>query len=94
MLDWLKELTPVKKASSFEFKWIYASAVSFGPAFLMYSYELLKEAISSQRNIAAKKEMLLNFITLSINKTLSNQDILKEFSQSLPPSIRSKVAEA
>ena len=84
MLDWLKELTPVKKASSFEFKWIYASAVSFGPSFLLYAIELIREAISSQHNLGAKKEMLLNFITLSINKSFSDQDILNEFSSNAP----------
>lgn len=96
VFDWLREPTsecgtPDAKcdsANGFEFKWIYVSAISFGPAILLYVHELVKEAILSQRSLEAKKEMLLNFITLSINKTLSDQDILNEFSEILPVQVK------
>lgn len=90
VLDWLQELAEKREAGSFEFKWIYASAISFGPSFLLYAIELIGEAISSQHNLGANKEMLLNFITLSINKSFSDQDILNEFSQNAPQQIHPK----
>lgn len=90
ILDWLQEHAKKGEEARFNFKWIYASAVSFGPLFLMYAIELVREAILSQRNLGAKKEMLLNFITLSINKSLSDQDILNEFSQNVSQQIHLK----
>ena len=60
-------------------KWTYASAISYGPIFLLYSRELLIEAVGGKKNFNQKKVMLKNFILLSINKTLSDQEILEQF---------------
>lgn len=92
VFDWLAETC--QECASFQFKWIYVSAISFGPAFLMYVRELVREAILSQRSLGAKKEMLLNFITLSINKTLSDQEILNEFKETLPLYLQTKSNES
>jgi hypothetical protein len=57
---------------SVDFKWIYASAVSFGPVIIAYAIELFGESIKSQMNLSCKKEMVRNFMHLSVKKSMTD----------------------
>lgn len=52
----------------FKMTWVYASIISFAPIFLMYTSEILKESMIGQSNFNKKKDMILNFMSLAINK--------------------------
>ena len=60
-------------------KWTYASAISYAPIFLLYTKEVIFEACNGRKNFTQKQDMLKNFMLLSINKTLSDQEIIEKF---------------
>ena len=47
-------------------KWVYSITISYVPVIIIYGKELFNEAFQSQKNLMLKKDMLFNFINISL----------------------------
>ena len=70
--DLLQDNDLIPEAINFEMKWVHASLISYIPVFILYVKEIWKEAVLSKNNLKDNQEMLLNCISLSINKSMTD----------------------
>lgn len=54
----------------------------------MYVHEILSESWQSMANLRKKKDKLLDFMVLSVNKSLSDAKIWQSIKHKLPPQSR------
>ena len=79
VFDWLQESEMLPDPINFELKWVHVSLISYIPVFIMYVKEICYEAIKSKNNLKDNQEMLLNCISLSINKSMTDNQIIDKF---------------
>ena len=79
VFDWLQESEMLPDPINFELKWVHVSLISYIPVFIMYVKEICNEAIKSKNNLKDNQEMLLNCISLSINKSMTDNQIIDKF---------------
>ena len=72
IFDLLQENEILPDAINFEMKWVYVSFISYFPVFILYVREIYKEAMLSKLNLKDNQEMLLNCISLSISKSMTD----------------------